>query len=192
MNTACFQVMTVLAQSGKTVPPPNDSSYFFLVWGIILIGIAMVLFVLEVLLPTAGIIALLSGLCLIGGIVMLFGFNTTVGLIGCALTLLALPFLFGFAIKIWPHTFIAKMITLKNETNRSEELDLPVSGTDIQQGMKGTALTPLRPVGTCLIEGEREECIANAGIIEKGAEIEVVLVDGMQIKVKAITPEPTA
>jgi membrane-bound ClpP family serine protease len=53
-------------------------------------------------------------------------------------------------------------------------------------GHKGEATTELRPVGTCVIDGRREECLATTGVIERGTPIEVVSQDGMYIKVRPI------
>ena len=182
------QGITLLAtavQTGKQLPEQGSS--LSLAWGIVLIAVALILFVLEILVPSAGVIAVVSAISLIAGIVLLFGVSTTAGLMGCAVTLFAMPFLIAFAIKIWPHTFIAKMITLNDETNRPDENEQPSPAANLDIGMTGRTLTPLRPVGTCLIDGKREECIASAGTIEKDTLVEIVLVDGMQIKVR---PKP--
>ncbi|QQE11623.1 hypothetical protein JD969_19395 [Planctomycetota bacterium] len=176
--------------AAATPPPVEPTSNAFLIWGIVLIAVALVLFVIELLIPTAGIVAILSILSLIIGIAFLFNFNTLVGTIACLLTLFAIPFLIGFGIKIWPHTFIAKWVTLKNEKkaeSKTEELLFSEVTHDLQPGMIGETITPLRPVGTCVFNKHRIECIAEAGIIDQNTKVEITLIDGMQIKVKPYT-----
>jgi hypothetical protein len=41
-------------------------------------------------------------------------------------------------------------------------------------------------VGTCLIDGRREECLARRGTIDAGTEVTVVGVDGSEIFVAAV------
>ena len=173
--------MLVLAQSASNPPAPNHN---YAAWGIILLGIALALFFVEVIVPSGGIIGFLSAICMIVGVVMLFKFNTTLGLIGAIVSLIAIPFLFGFAVKVWPNTPIARLLMLKNppredtQNNADERLDQMV-------GMKGKAMTDLRPVGTCLIEGKRRQCMAVSGLIRSGNAVCVVSTNGMEIKVRA-------
>jgi len=173
--------MLVLAQSASNPPAPNHN---YAAWGIILLGIALVLFFVEVIVPSGGIIGFLSGICMILGLVMLFKFNTTLGLIGAIVSLIAVPFLFAFAVKLWPNTPIARLLMLKNPPRQDTQGDtgkLP----DQMVGMKGKAMTDLRPVGTCLIDGQRRQCLAVSGLIRSGSAIHVVSADGMEIKVRA-------
>ncbi|HEX7010295.1 MAG TPA: NfeD family protein, partial [Phycisphaeraceae bacterium] len=117
--------------------------------------------------------------------------------------LLALPFGIMFAMKIWPHTPLGRALILRSpgqaeeegsEDQEEDQEQPPTPGTTPQQGPKprvgaeGQAITSLRPVGTCLIDGRREECLAVGGAIDPGARVQVVAVDGMHIRVKAVEP----
>ena len=171
----------VLAQSASN-PPVSGHNYA--AWGIILLGIALALFFVEVIVPSGGIIGFLSAICMIVGVVMLFKFNTTLGLLGAIFTLIAIPFLFAFAVKVWPNTPIARLLMLKNPPREDLSND---AGAALDQlvGMQGKAMTDLRPVGTCVIEGQRRQCLAVSGLIRSGDSIRVVSADGMEIKVRA-------
>ena len=52
-------------------------------------------------------------------------------------------------------------------------------------GEEGRAATDLKPVGTCIINGQRMDCLSTAGQIKAGTKVRVVFADGIQIKVKA-------
>ena len=53
-------------------------------------------------------------------------------------------------------------------------------------GMKGEAVTVLRPIGTIRIDGKRYDAMAETGSIESGATIEVSTVYDNQIKVREV------
>jgi membrane-bound serine protease (ClpP class) len=59
---------------------------------------------------------------------------------------------------------------------------------NIPVGTTGKSLTELRPVGTCLLDGKRQECLSESGVIEPGVQVKVVSSDGMQVKVRPIQP----
>jgi membrane-bound serine protease (ClpP class) len=158
-----------------------------IVWAVLLITLALVLFFVEMMLPSGGLIGLLAAAVLIGGIVMLFYHDTGVGLIGTIAALVALPFVIGLGFKLLPYTPIFKKLTLSDR----QDARPPGVGTKTESwgtltvGDEGTVLTELRPVGTCRIKGHRIECLADRGIIEPGTDIRVVWIDGMQVKVSA-------
>ena len=151
-------------------------------FAVILIAVAMILFFAEVFVPSGGLLGLLAAAALISGIVVLFSFNTTAGVIGLIVSLAALPFLLAFALKIMPNTVIGRMLTLKNPPPRDPNDDPSVSQATV--GATGQAITDLRPVGTCLIDGKRTDCLAERGVIEAGQRVRVIVVDGMQVKVR--------
>jgi membrane-bound serine protease (ClpP class) len=61
-------------------------------------------------------------------------------------------------------------------------------GTDQPELLRqiGTAFTQLRPSGTAIINGKRVDVVTEGQLIESGAPIEVVAVEGMRVVVRAI------
>lgn len=53
-------------------------------------------------------------------------------------------------------------------------------------GRQGVALTPLRPAGTGLFDGERLDVVSEGDFIEKDAPIEIVQVEGYRLVVRAV------
>lgn len=53
-------------------------------------------------------------------------------------------------------------------------------------GRSGTAETDLRPSGKARLDGRRWDVLAESGLIEKGAEIHVVKVEGSRVVVRAV------
>ena len=156
-------------------------------WAFSLLGLALVLFVVEVFVPSGGIIGFFAFLVTMGGLVMLFLEDTVMGLIATILCVLLLPVLFGFSIWIWPSTPIARLFTLHMSQQRlTDPQGEDLTTNDDLVGAEGRALTDLRPIGTCQINGRRTECLATTGVISAGQKVCVVSVDGMQIKVRKV------
>ena len=89
-----------------------------LIWAVLLLAIALALLFAELFVPSGGVISFFAACSLILGIVMLFKVDTKLGLVGAIVVLLATPFLFAAAIKIWPNTPIARLLLLKNAPSR--------------------------------------------------------------------------
>jgi membrane-bound serine protease (ClpP class) len=157
------------------------------IWAIVCFAVAFILFFLEIFVPSGGIIGFVAAASLIGGIVMLFRIDTTLGVIGIVVSVATLPFIIGFALHVWPNTPIGRMLMLnQRQAPMSDAHSEPrgVIEVDPLVGQMGKAVTDLRPVGTCVIEGKRMECLAASGMIRSGAAVKVVAVDGSQVKVR--------
>ena len=157
-----------------------------ILWAVELLAGALVLFMVEVFVPSGGLLGFTAAVVGVIGLVMLFSVNTTLGLIAAIAILIALPILLGYAIKLWPSTPLARLLTLHTQQQRLTHS--PTDGTtsgadDALLGSVGQAVTALRPVGSCKIDGRRLDCLSATGVIEAGEQVKVVSVDGMQIKV---------
>src|SRR5689334_18005276 len=97
-----------------------NNEYF--IWAAVLIGVALLLFFIELFIPSGGMIGVAAAICLVAGVVMLFKVDTTVGLVGALVALAGVPFFVAMMIRIWPNTPLANWLTLKNSP--------PVSATD--------------------------------------------------------------
>ncbi len=158
-------------------------------WAILFLAIALVLFLLEFVVPSAGALAICAFVSLAVGVFFLYKVDTAVGLIGAIVSLAALPFLFAFGLKIFPNTPIYRKLLLKDEQPAglgAHGIAGSAGKTAVQHlvGKTGKAVTDLRPIGTCVINGERLDCLAMTGAIKTGATIRVVAADGMGIRVK--------
>lgn len=163
----------------------------YVIWALISLATALVLLVLELLIPSGGILGLAVAVATVTGVVLLFMADTTLGLTGALGVLISMPFVLGFALRIWPHTPVAKWLTLRTKVDAaaSPSSDSSPSGSDSSSdspsrlvgaveggggGARGVALTDLRPVGFCRINGRRVECLAEYGVIRAGTQVQVV------------------
>jgi membrane-bound serine protease (ClpP class) len=179
-------VLTILAQAPVAPPPAGAGNNALLIWAILLICIAIILFFMEIFIPSGGLISVASAICLIAGIVMMFGVDTTLGLFVSAVSLIAIPFLIGFGLKIWPHTPMGRWLMLGGDDDDLDDLGVEGASDGSPQpavGDTGRAITDLRPIGTCMLASGRCDCLAAGDMIKAGATIRVIAIDGMQIKV---------
>lgn len=195
-----FDALIMLAQASGSGSAPATGQTSLLVWGIVLLAAAAALLFVELAIPSAGVISLAAAGCAVAGLVCLTFENTTLGLSATLAVLIACPFIVGFMIKVWPNTPIGKRLILKDgdEDQGNDDSD-PTRSTRRQTkshlpgvptiGQQGVAKTPLRPVGTCVIDGRRIECLAVAGIIDAGSTVQVVDVDGMEVRVREVIPD---
>ena len=82
----------------------------------------------------------------------------------------------------FPHTAIGRRIMLRRNLDVGQgEKSKPDSSL---LGVKGEALTPLRPVGTARINGRKYDVVAESGLIPAGAQVVVVEHEGLRIVVR--------
>ena len=183
-----------LARAAATTPPPDGA---YLTWGFILAGIALVVLIIELFVPSGGLLGILCGLAAIGSIVSFFLYDTAWG-VGVTLAFIVLtPFLLVFVFKLWLNSPVAKAMILGtgDPTNTDIEEAARQSETARQQrlevlralvGAEGRTETALRPVGTVRINDVRTDAMAEAGVIEANTPVVVTEVYDNQIKVRPL------
>lgn len=146
---------------------------------IVLVIVGFLMIAAEVFVPGL-ILGSLGGLCLIGSVVLCYvAFGPLAGT--AAFAVLAALTILGFFLwlQLFPHTPIGKKMTLKTSLSAQSSLEIP----DLI-GTTGEAVTPLRPAGTALIQGQRMDVVAESGLIESGEKISVISQEGMRIVVR--------
>ena len=150
-------------------------------WVITLLLAGAVLLLLETVLP--GLIAGVLGLlCLIAGVIqsfVVFGPQTGSYVLMGVIVGLILGFILWA--RYLPDTRMGRLFTLKQTVGdiRTERPEL--------LNQTGSALTPLRPSGTALINGHRVDVVTEGAMIERHTPIKVVAVEGMRVVVRALT-----
>ncbi len=145
-----------------------------------LIVAGFILLLLETFLP--GMIAGIAGLgCLIGAVVV--GYQDF-GPGGGTWVLFAVTGLLGVGTCLWfrffPHSRFARRFVSQRTIG-----DLNVARPELLH-QTGTAFTILRPSGTALINGRRVDVVTEGGLIERGAPVKVVAIEGLRVVVRAL------
>ena len=162
-----------------------------LVWGVILVVAALALFLLEVFVPSMGLLSMLGIGLAIAGLVLLFRADPLIGVVGLVAMVVLGPMILVFGLKVFPHTPIGRAILFGGKTQEQVEQEAAAQQAEADRrlaliGMEGTALTVLRPVGAVRIEGQRYDALSELGMIQPGARVKVTAVDGTQVKVREI------
>jgi membrane-bound serine protease (ClpP class) len=154
---------------------------------ITLFVVGAILLLLESFLP--GMIAGTVGLlCIVAGVIqsfVLWGPRTgSYILAGVVVALMAGTVLW---IRFLPDSRAGRMFTSQQTVGdiRTERPEL--------LNKVGSALTPLRPSGTALIDGHRVDVVTEGGMIDPKTPIKVVAVEGMRVVVRSLseTSAPT-
>ena len=82
-------------------------------WSLLCFLLALVLFAIEVFIPSGGLLGVLAIISAITGIIFLFQIDTTLGLVGSIVCVAAIPVLIMSAMKFWPSTPFGRMLMSK-------------------------------------------------------------------------------
>jgi len=153
---------------------------------VFLFVLSAVLMVVEVFIPSFGLLTLMALACLGGGIAIFFQISTTAGWIGCGVAVVLIPVVWIVVYKLFPYLPIGRAMLMKRgdkATGHGVPDGLVLKGL---LGREGVVWTPLRPVGVCDFDGQRVECVAETGYVPKGRRVKVIHVEGVQVTVRLI------
>ncbi len=141
-----------------------------------LIGIAAI--IIELFVPAGGLIGLVGAGSIVTAIVRTYrDQGPEAGTIFLLVSLVLVPSIIVLWFRLFPGTRIGKRLILGD--SRTAERKEPGL-----EGKKGTALTPLRPSGTALIDGRRCSVVTDGTFLEKGETVMVKKVEGNRILVR--------
>jgi len=154
---------------------------------IILFIIGIVLIFAEFFLPggIAGIIGLaliIGSILLAGGNVVNMGISIFIALIVAILGMVIIVKFFGKKINMFN-----KMI-LMDATDTEHGYVSNVNRVELL-GKLGKSMTPLRPSGTIMLEGERIDAVTEGGYVDAGKIVKVIKVEGSRIVVREAREE---
>lgn len=155
---------------------------------IFLIGFGLLLVFIELLiLPGFGAAGLPGSLLVLIGIGIAwwkFGFKTALTYTGGTLVLV-IP-LAIIALSLIRRTRVGKAFILSTTQNRDAGFQATRSGLANLVGKSGKTLTPLRPAGAALINGQRVDIVTQGEFVDAETEIEVILVEGNRVVVRSL------
>ena len=162
-------------------------------WSIILLVAALGVIGVEMFVPSAGLLAILSGTLLISAIIMAFMHSMFAGVLMLLAIGLLLPLLFIVFVNVWPTTPIGRRVLLK----RLEEDDVRLKGKHYDDqhnlvGKTGIAKSKMIPSGQIVIDGRKYDAVSEGLPIEPGDHIKVVAIRMFKIFVRKIDPDETA
>ncbi len=162
---------------------------WWLVFAVFLYFACAALIIAEVFVPSGGVISLFALACVIGGAVIFFRYSNTAGWIGVVIALIMIPSTLVFAYRIFPKTRFGKSVTLTPPERQKGDAIPDTDELGEMLGAVGVVLTPLRPVGMCDFSGQRVECVAEGGYVDREKKVKVINVESTQLTVREIEAE---
>jgi membrane-bound serine protease (ClpP class) len=159
---------------------------WWLVFAVFLYLASAALLIAEIFVPSGGLISICSLGCLVGGVVIFFNHSTTAGWVGVGVAVVMIPAVMVFAYRLFPRTKFGKSVTLSPPERSIGDAIPDTDELKKLLGSIGEVLTPLHPVGMCDFSGQRVECVAESGYVDKGAKVKVIEVESTQLTVRVI------
>lgn len=155
---------------------------------LLLMLIGTILIVLELFIPSGGLLGLGAALTILAGVIVGFmgGFNQ--GLIILLCTSAAIPIVLYLAVRYWPHTPIGQSILNRRPNGDEEPQDQTTQKLQPMIGRRGVAKSQMLPSGLVVIEGQEYDAVSDGIAIEIGQAIEVVDVRIRRIIVRPVDP----
>ena len=147
---------------------------------VFLVGVLMI--IVEILLPTVGLLAGLGVAAMLYSIVLALGGDIgALAALGIALVIAVVLFL--LIVSRLPSSRLWNKIVLQ-KSSRTEEGYVSAAERTELVGKTGEVLTELRPSGTARIDGRPVDVISEGAFIQKGKSIVVLSVNGSRVVVR--------
>lgn len=161
-----------------------------LISAIVLVTIGLFVVVLELFIPSAGMLGVLAAVLLISGVIVGFLESAVAGTFLLLAVALILPILFALMIKVWPNTPIGRRIMV--EAPKSTDV-LPISEhldeMKLLVGKIAVAKTKMLPSGIVEIDDKPFDAVCEGFAIEVGDRVKVVAVRSNRIYVQPYNPD---
>ncbi len=151
------------------------------VLGLFILGMALLL--IEIFMPGFGVFGVTGILSIIAAIIMAFP-NLEQALISVIFAIAASSIIIYFLMKRITVNPIFNRIILGTKQEKTEGYVATSKDASEFLGAKGKTITPLRPTGAAVINGEKVDVLAEGEFIPKNAEIVVIKVEGSKIIVR--------
>jgi len=166
------------------------------VWAILLLVLGVGLAILEVFIPSAGILCVLAAASVVGAVIMGFRQGPVMGFSILIAAVVGLPAMLVLALKYWPRTAIGRRVLLaapKSEDVLPDDPNLRALKTLV--GRVGRAKSRMLPAGVILIDGRTIDAVSEGMPIDPGQAVRVIEVRANRVVVRQVeeeTPSQTA
>jgi membrane-bound ClpP family serine protease len=150
-------------------------------WAIVLLVLGCGLLVLEVFIPSGGLLSFFAFIALVASMIVAFNRNLTTGLSFMAVAVLAVPLAIGLAFKLWPKTPMGKAILGELPTEEETRPDDPRRAL---VGRIGVAQSMMLPSGSVMIDGKLIDAVSQGIAIDPGQAVVVVEVKANRVMVR--------
>lgn len=152
-----------------------------LAWSVLLMLVGCVVLVLEVFIPSGGVLAILSAAAFLGSILFAFQRGPVTGFSFLVTTVVLVPIVMALAFRYWPKTRIGKAFLGELPTDEDVLPDTPHRAL---LGRVGVTRSKMLPSGAVEIDGQMVDAITNGRAIEPGQYVVVSEVRANRVVVR--------
>lgn len=166
------------------------------VWAILLLVLGIGLAVLELFIPSGGILCILAAASVVGAVIMGFRQGPIMGFSILILAVVGLPAMLVLALKYWPRTAFGRRVLLA--APKSEDVlpdDPSLRALKGLVGRVGRAKSRMLPAGVISIDGRTVDALSEGMPIDPGQAVRIIEVRGNRVMVRPVdeeTPTETA
>lgn len=157
------------------------------IWAVLLLALALAFLVMELFIPSGGVLAFLAAASVLGAVALGFKQGPAAGLGILMAVLVGGPAGLALAVKYWPNTSVGRRILLG--VRRGDEVlpDSPLRRRYSELvGKIGKAKSQMLPSGVISIEGRTVDAFSEGMAIEVGQSVIVLEVHGTQVLVRPV------
>ena len=156
-----------------------------LTWAVLTMAFGLLLIVVEMFVPSGGVIGFISFAAVVTSIVMAFQHSEYTGLGFMAVAVLGTPLLLALAFKWWPKTPLGRRLLL-DLPNGDDAIPADDLRKQIKQlvGRVGTAKAMMLPGGPVVVDGRTYDAVSEGMAIQPGDAVKVIEVRGTRIVVR--------
>ncbi len=164
----------------------------YLFWATILLSVGLILAVLEVFVPSGGLLGFLAFVSLFSAVALAFRHGPWSGISVLGVAVFAVPAGLIFALQWWPKTPMGRRILLPLPTR-----DEVLPDSDKRRSLKslvgkiGKAKSLMLPSGAVEIEGTTVDALSEGMAIEAGSWVKIIEVRGTRVVVRPTEERPT-
>ena len=162
------------------------------IWAVLLMTLGLALVLLEIFIPSGGILGFLAATAIFGSIFMAFsGVGPTAGFTFLAFALAGVPVVVVLAFKWLPNTPVGRRLLLNVPTS-DEVLPEEDQRKQLRQmiGKVGKAKASMLPGGAIVVDGKLYDAVSEAGAVDAGDPVEIVQVRNNRLVVRKTAEKP--
>jgi membrane-bound ClpP family serine protease len=154
-------------------------------WAMVLLALGCGFLVLEVFIPSGGLLSFFAFVSIVASMVMAFRRDTTTGLSFMAVAVVAVPIVIALALKLWPKTPMGRAFLGDLPSEEETRLEDPRRAL---VGRVGVAQSKMLPSGAILVDGQLIDAVSQGLAIDPGEPVVVVEVRANRVMVRPAKP----
>jgi membrane-bound serine protease (ClpP class) len=163
-------------------------------WALLLLALGFVFLVLEFIVPSGGLLAVLCSLSLLAAIVLGFAAGLGSGLAILLTVCVLVPLGIAAALRWWPATPIGRRILIQRPRSADEVLPETPAYRELKEliGRRGRSKGLMLPSGLVVIDGKTYDAVSEGVPIEPNQPVVVVNISTQRLVVRPDAGSPSS